>query len=112
MTLIAFSTKLWHFFLTQVQWCILYSLMVRSLTFVLQGLLQGMACGLVFPLLVALPSQWFFHHRALASGIVLASSSFGGAVFSTLIRALLTSLGLRKTMGVKTGIDIVVCCKL
>ena len=61
-----------------------------------QGLLQGIACTLVYPLIVrvhpsytasaniypcghhvALPAQWFLKRRAFAIGIIVAGSSLG-----------------------------------
>ncbi|EIN03957.1 MFS general substrate transporter [Punctularia strigosozonata HHB-11173 SS5] len=88
MISIAFCTELWQFFISQ-------------------GVMQGLAAGLIFPLIVSLPSQWFLRRRSLATGIVLASSSFGGAVSSPLIRGLLSDLGLRKTMAIKTSMDAI-----
>ncbi|KAG8872248.1 hypothetical protein FRB97_007833 [Tulasnella sp. 331] len=44
------------------------------------------------------PSMWFKRRRALATGIVIGGSSFGGGVASLLTRAMLTKLGLRKTL--------------
>ncbi|KAI0742918.1 major facilitator superfamily domain-containing protein [Daedaleopsis nitida] len=81
-----FSTKLWHFF-------------------VVMGPLQGIANALVFPLIVALPAQWFLKYRALATGIVVAGSSIGGAVSSLIFRALLSTLGLQKSFAIYTAID-------
>ena len=64
-----------------------------------QGLLQGIACTLIYPLIVrvypsytanttiypsmmcghqvALPAQWFLKRRAFAIGIIVAGSSLG-----------------------------------
>ncbi|CAL1698356.1 unnamed protein product [Somion occarium] len=82
----AFSTKLWHFFITQ-------------------GILQGTACALVFPLIVALPGQWFLKRRAFAIGIIVAGSSLGGAIGSLILRAMLSALGLRRAMAIYACID-------
>ncbi|KAL6302561.1 major facilitator superfamily domain-containing protein [Sparassis latifolia] len=84
----AFCTKVWQFFLTQ-------------------GVLQGIACSLVFPLIVALPAQWFYKYRALTTGIVVAGSSLGGAVASMLMYGMLESLGLRRTFAIYSAIDAV-----
>ncbi|KAH9931609.1 MFS general substrate transporter, partial [Epithele typhae] len=86
MLLCAFSTQLWHFF-------------------VVMGLVQGIANALTFPLIVALPSQWFLKYRALTTGIVVAGSSVGGGVSSLVFRALLTKLGLRNAFLIYTAID-------
>ncbi|KAI0077024.1 MFS general substrate transporter [Panus rudis PR-1116 ss-1] len=82
----AFSTKLWQFFITQ-------------------GILQGSSCALVFPLIVALPGQWFLKRRALAIGIIVAGSSLGGAIGSLILRTMLSALGLRKSMAIYACID-------
>ncbi|KAH8092196.1 major facilitator superfamily domain-containing protein [Cristinia sonorae] len=84
----AFSTKLWHFFLTQ-------------------GVLQGISCAMVFPIVVAVPAQWFLKRRALAIGIVVAGSSLGGAVGTLLIRIMLTRVGQRKALVIYSCIDAV-----
>lgn len=84
----AFCTELWQFFITQ-------------------GLLQGIACALIFPLIVALPSQWFFKYRAFATGIVVAGCSLGGAVASLIMYKMLASLGLKKTFAIYSVIDVV-----
>ncbi|KAG8951100.1 hypothetical protein FRC04_006759 [Tulasnella sp. 424] len=84
----AFSTQLWHFFITQ-------------------GVFPGLASGIMFPLIASYPSMWFKKKRALTSGIVVAGSSFGGGVTSIIVRALLTRLGLRKTLLVYAGINAV-----
>ncbi|KAG8951099.1 hypothetical protein FRC04_006758 [Tulasnella sp. 424] len=84
----AFSTELWQLFITQ-------------------GVIPGLSAGLMFPMIVSYPSMWFKKRRALASGIVVAGSSFGGGVSSLIVRALLTRLGLRKTLLVYAGINAV-----
>ncbi|KAG8922166.1 hypothetical protein FRC01_014383, partial [Tulasnella sp. 417] len=84
----AFSTQLWHFFITQ-------------------GVIAGLANGLMFPMIISYPSMWFKKKRALASGIVVAGSSFGGGASSLIVRALLTRLGLRNTLLVYAGINAV-----
>ncbi|KAI0758964.1 MFS general substrate transporter [Fomes fomentarius] len=86
MILCIFATELWHFF-------------------VIMGPIQGIANALVFPLIVALPAQWFLKYRALATGIVVAGSSLGGAVSTLLFRALLTSLGMRRSFAIYTALD-------
>ncbi|KAG8905735.1 hypothetical protein FRB99_008372 [Tulasnella sp. 403] len=75
----AFSTKLWQFFITQ-------------------GLIPGLSNGMIFPMIVSYPSMWFKKKRALATGIVIAGSSFGGGAGSLIVRAMLTKIGLRYTL--------------
>ncbi|KAI0830331.1 MFS general substrate transporter [Trametes gibbosa] len=84
----AFCTEIWQFFITM-------------------GLMQGIADALVFPLIVALPAQWFKRYRAFATGIVVAGSSVGGAVGSLVYRQLITTVGLRKSLAIFTAIDAV-----
>ncbi|KAI0772442.1 MFS general substrate transporter [Trametes elegans] len=81
-----FATKLWHYF-------------------VIMGLVQGLANALVYPLIVALPAQWFLRYRALTTGIVVAGSSIGGAVSSLIFRQMLTSLGLKRSFAIYTALD-------
>ncbi|KAG9081215.1 hypothetical protein FRC06_005724 [Ceratobasidium sp. 370] len=54
--------------------------------FLTQGILQGLGCGLLLPMTFAIPSQWFRQHRGLATGIVIAGASLGGAVTSLVIQ--------------------------
>lgn len=56
----AFSTELWHFFLTQVRpfrYCLrLERVSHLTLTQLTQGVLQGISCAMVFPIVVRHPS--------------------------------------------------------
>ncbi|KAI0920640.1 hypothetical protein AcW1_002325 [Taiwanofungus camphoratus] len=84
----AFCTKLWQFFITQ-------------------GLLEGIAAALIFPLVMALPAQWFLKYRAFATGIVIAGASLGGAISSLVMYRMLSSLGLKKTFAIYSAMDAV-----
>ncbi|KZO94316.1 MFS general substrate transporter [Calocera viscosa TUFC12733] len=75
----AFCTELWQFFLTQ-------------------GILQGLCIGLILPVAMAFPSQWFRKKRGLVTGIVIAGSSFGGGASSLIAQQMLSRLGLRYTL--------------
>ncbi|QRV93264.1 major facilitator superfamily transporter [Ceratobasidium sp. AG-Ba] len=66
--------------------------------FLTQGIMQGIGCGLLLPMIFAIPSQWFRRHRGVATGIVIAGSSLGGAVPSLVVQAMLTRLGFHKTL--------------
>ncbi|QRV93263.1 major facilitator superfamily transporter [Ceratobasidium sp. AG-Ba] len=66
--------------------------------FLTQGIMQGVGCGLLLPMIFAIPSQWFRRHRGVATGIVIAGSSLGGAVPSLVLQAMLTPLGFHKTL--------------
>ncbi|KAH9931623.1 MFS general substrate transporter [Epithele typhae] len=94
----AFCTEVWQFFITMV------GLRLRLFSSYGMGVMQGIADALIFPLIVALPTQWFLRHRALAIGIVVSGSSVGGAVASIVYRLLISSLGLRKALAIFTGI--------
>ncbi|KAF8751523.1 Major Facilitator Superfamily [Rhizoctonia solani] len=72
--LAAFCTSLWSIFLTQ-------------------GVLQGVGCGLLLPMIFALPSQWFSKRRGVATGFVIAGSSFGAAVPALIVQGLTMLLG-------------------
>jgi len=68
-------TRYWHFMLAQ-------------------GILTGLANGLVmFPALAAVP-QWFDKRRGAAMGIAVAGSSIGAVVFPIMLSNLLTRTGL------------------
>ncbi|KAM0751308.1 MFS general substrate transporter [Meredithblackwellia eburnea MCA 4105] len=78
----------------------------RSFTIVLhfQGLFVGVAHGAALPLFMSLPSTWFDpKRRGLATGIALSGSGVGGAVFSTIARALIVKLGPRDTLLIYAG---------
>ncbi|KAF8747353.1 Major Facilitator Superfamily, partial [Rhizoctonia solani] len=66
--------------------------------FLTQGVMQGAGCGLLLPMIFAIPSQWFRRHRGVATGIVIAGSSLGGAVPSLIVQAMLGRLGFHKTL--------------
>ncbi|KAF8342798.1 major facilitator superfamily domain-containing protein [Cantharellus anzutake] len=85
----AWSTKIWHFFITQ-------------------GLMLGMSNGILFPILCALPAQWFRRRKAFATGIVIAGSSFGGGMNALIIRALLSHMSLRGVYLVQSGVEVVI----
>ncbi|KAG8981353.1 hypothetical protein FRB94_011219 [Tulasnella sp. JGI-2019a] len=82
----AFATTLWQYLITQ-------------------GLLLGLAAGLMFPMVVSYPSMWFKQKRALTSGIVIAFAAVGGGVMPLLTRAMLTNIGLRNTFLVYFAIN-------
>ncbi|CEL55957.1 hypothetical protein RSOLAG1IB_01970 [Rhizoctonia solani AG-1 IB] len=63
-----------------------------------QGVLQGIGCGLLLPMIFALPSQWFKKRRGVATGFVIAGSSFGAGVPALIVQAMLDRIGFRKTL--------------
>ncbi|KAI2631085.1 major facilitator superfamily domain-containing protein [Hypoxylon sp. NC1633] len=77
--LASLSTSIWQLLLTQ-------------------GFLVGLGMSLLyFPLLAPAP-EYFTSHRATAMGFILAGGGTGGLIFSTAIRALLSSVGGRWTL--------------
>jgi MFS family permease len=55
-----------------------------------QGVLQGIGCGLLLPMIFALPSQWFKKRRGVATGFVIAGSSFGAGVPALIVQVSVT----------------------
>ena len=66
--------------------------------FIFQGFFVGLGAGCSFPLVIALPSQWFLKRRGLATGIAISGSGFGGAIMAIAMRALITRVGARYTL--------------
>lgn len=77
----SWATKVWHLI-------------------ILQGVIFGAAsAALYFPVIVWL-SEWFFHRRSTAAGVIFGGSSAGGVVFPFLFRYLLDGLGYQNAMRV------------
>ncbi|CAE6484943.1 unnamed protein product [Rhizoctonia solani] len=66
--------------------------------FLTQGVLQGLGCGLLLPMIFAIPSQWFRRRRGVATGIVIAGSSMGAAIPSLVVQTMLEHIGFHKTL--------------
>ncbi|KZO93329.1 MFS general substrate transporter, partial [Calocera viscosa TUFC12733] len=75
----AFCTEVWQLFITQ-------------------GVMPAFGWGILLPFVMSYPSQWFKRKRSLATGLVIAGGSLGGAIASLIIRAMLTKLGFRDTV--------------
>ncbi|KAI5449339.1 hypothetical protein NCC49_004790 [Naganishia albida] len=87
LILAAFSTKLWQ-------------------TMLAQGLLYGTGQAFIVPLILSLPTQWFFAHRGLATGLVGGFAGLGGAINVIFARELIARFaGSRKTLGVLSGLQ-------
>lgn len=81
-------------------------------TVLCQGFITGLGLGIALPLFMSLPSQWFYTHRGLASGMVTAGSGIGGGVFTLAVQSLLTQIGPRYTLLVMSFVvagGMVVC---
>ncbi|KZV88196.1 MFS general substrate transporter [Exidia glandulosa HHB12029] len=87
----AWSHTVWQFAITQAS-----------------GVLQGIACGFIFPMVTAIPAQYFKRKRGFALGIVMGGSTLGGGIASIIVRTLLTKVGLRNTLLIYTGIHFVI----
>ncbi|KAH3676178.1 hypothetical protein WICMUC_002200 [Wickerhamomyces mucosus] len=72
--LASFATKLWHLF-------------------VCQGVLIGISYAFMFVPSTAVIPSWFLKKRAIALGIVLSGTGFGGLVYSLSINALIQKTG-------------------
>ncbi|KAL3463633.1 putative monocarboxylate transporter [Aspergillus heterothallicus] len=74
---------------------LIFSVMMTSLShqyyqFILgQGVLGGMACGLIFTPVVSCVGQYFTTRRALAMGVVVSGAAIGGIVFPVTLNRLL-----------------------
>jgi MFS transporter, MCT family, solute carrier family 16 (monocarboxylic acid transporters), member 10 len=58
-----------------------------------QGILTGIACGIMFSPVIPVASQWFDKRRQLVFGVMSVGSSIGGTVLPVLVRALLPAVG-------------------
>ncbi|KAL8827819.1 MAG: hypothetical protein Q9191_002955 [Dirinaria sp. TL-2023a] len=77
------------------------SLATRYYEFILaQGVLFGLACGMIFTPTVSTVGQYFTSKRAFAMGIVVSGASVGGVIFPIALNRLLndTSLGFGWTI--------------
>lgn len=71
-----------------------------------QGLLYGTGQAFIVPLILSLPTQWFFAHRGLATGLVGGFAGCGGAINVIFARELIARFaGSRKTLGVLSGVQ-------
>jgi hypothetical protein len=71
-----------------------------------QGLLYGTGQAFIVPLILSLPTQWFFAHRGLATGLVGGFAGLGGAINVIFARELIARFaGSRKTLGVLSGLQ-------
>lgn len=77
------------------------SLATRYYQFILaQGVLFGLACGMIFTPVVSTVGQYFTTKRAFAMGVVASGASVGGIVFPLVLDRLLngTSIGFGWTI--------------
>ncbi|KAF9910181.1 hypothetical protein EC991_007108 [Linnemannia zychae] len=79
LVLAAFSTQIWHLYLTQ-------------------GILYGAGTSLTYFASMTLPSQWFTKNRGLVTGIAISGGGIGGLWISPIVSSLLRNKGFRFTM--------------
>lgn len=77
--LVAQCTQYWHFLLCQ-------------------GLVSGLACGVIFGPMMGIIGHWFRRRRGLALGMTAIGSSMGGTIFPIASRNLINVVGFPWTM--------------
>ncbi|KAI0823576.1 MFS general substrate transporter [Trametes gibbosa] len=85
--LTAECTKYWHFLLCQ-------------------GFALGLACGIIFGIVMGCPAHWFKHRLGFALGIMALGSSLGGTCFPIAVRNLIERVGFKWTMRILGFIEI------
>ncbi|KAH7877121.1 major facilitator superfamily domain-containing protein [Lentinula edodes] len=65
---------------------------------VLQGIIFGLAAGVLYAPIIMWLSEWFVRRRGLAGGIIFGGAGVGGFVFPLAIGACLDNIGFRWTM--------------
>ncbi|RDW75500.1 hypothetical protein BP6252_06642 [Coleophoma cylindrospora] len=63
-----------------------------------QSICSGLGCCFLFYPIIAACGTWFFRHRALAFGIMVAGSSIGGVVLPIMVQHLIPKIGFGWTM--------------
>ncbi|EJT98607.1 MFS general substrate transporter, partial [Dacryopinax primogenitus] len=65
---------------------------------ILQGVLVGISCGILYTPVILWLYEWFVERRGLAGGILQSGTGIGGAAFPPLIGLLLETVGFRWTL--------------
>ena len=90
-----------------------YSFADSAPLFLVGGIVQGIGAGLTTGTVATIfINNWFRTHRGTVLGVVLASSGFGGALFSQMVSRLISIDGWRFSMRVSSVIMIVVSALL
>ncbi|KZV70078.1 MFS general substrate transporter [Peniophora sp. CONT] len=79
LTLSSFATQVWHLI-------------------ALQGVVYGIAGGVLYMPVVGWLSEWFVQRRSLAGGLIFGGTGLGGAGFPILANFLLQRVGFRWTL--------------
>ncbi|KAI0332536.1 MFS general substrate transporter [Cubamyces sp. BRFM 1775] len=85
--LTAECTKYWQFFLCQ-------------------GVALGLACGVIFGVVMGCPAHWFKRRLGFALGIMALGSSLGGTCFPIAVRNLVQTVGFKWAMRIIGFIEI------
>ncbi|ODQ83251.1 hypothetical protein BABINDRAFT_159686 [Babjeviella inositovora NRRL Y-12698] len=91
--LASFATKTWQLYLTE-------------------GVMIGISFSLVFTAGVAILSNWFYHRRALASGIMTGGTGLGGILFALSSQKLMEVTGNHKWPLRMVGMITFVLCAI
>ncbi|ORY55965.1 major facilitator superfamily domain-containing protein [Leucosporidium creatinivorum] len=74
-----------------------------------QGVLAGVAGGLMYAPLLFYISEWFSARRALAGGTIFAGAGLGGFIFPLILNQLLPRIGWRWTLRAFALASLVIC---
>jgi MFS family permease len=85
--LAAFSTHLWHLYITQ-------------------GIIVGLGTSLIYFPAIAVIAQWWDKKLPLANGLAMAGSGFGGMTYSALTQVLLDRLDTSRTLLILGAISL------
>ncbi|KAH9928564.1 MFS general substrate transporter [Epithele typhae] len=71
-----------------------------------QGIALGLACGVIFGTIVAIPAHWFKHKLGAALGVMALGSSVGGTLFPIAVKNLVQQVGFQWTMRILGFLEI------
>ncbi|CDO68627.1 hypothetical protein BN946_scf184996.g58 [Trametes cinnabarina] len=71
-----------------------------------QGIALGLACGVIFGVIMGCPAHWFKRRLGLALGIMALGSSLGGTCFPIAVRNLVQRVGFKWAMRILGFIEI------
>ncbi|KAI9065491.1 MFS general substrate transporter [Trametes sanguinea] len=71
-----------------------------------QGIALGLACGVIFGVIMGCPAHWFKRRLGLALGIMALGSSLGGTCFPIAVRNLVQQVGFKWAMRIIGFIEI------
>ncbi|GAB5588732.1 hypothetical protein Unana1_03632 [Umbelopsis nana] len=100
LTVIALFLVNFSLFGVVFSWGILQNVFANELwqIYLSEGLLFGIGASLVWNASVSLPAQWFSKKRALATGLGVCGTGFGGLTISPITQILVEHTGYRLTL--------------